>query len=88
MAGEKIGFSGKVRSLTKTPNRKTHERDYSINRLFDTPAFTNESGPNADHCAGAVEHERASDDVRDVAVGGIGSVHNELTLIRMKGASP
>jgi len=70
IAGEKIGFSGKVRSLTKTPNRKTHGRDYSINGVFDTPAFTNESAPNADHCAGAVEHERASDDVRDVAVGG------------------
>jgi len=70
MAGEKAGFSGKVMSLTTTQNQKTHERDYSIDCLFDTAAFTNESAPNAGDCAGAVEHERTSDDVSDVAVGG------------------
>ena len=70
MVGEKAGFSGKVRSLTKTQNPKTHERDYSIDRLFNPIAFTNESAPFAGRCAGAVEHERTSDDVRAFSVGG------------------
>jgi hypothetical protein len=78
---ERIGFSGKVVSVTTSPSQKTHERNYSTDYLSCTASFRNNSAAASTHDFCLAVPFRSGDDARTVALERDGGQLSHLTAL-------